>query len=157
MLIIPFPAIVVDILIGVNILQVTLIFIFVLSKIKATDLLLLPKIVLLSMVFGLLVNISAVRLILAKRGDFNGWAIRTVSSLFTSSDEIAGLVAGFIGFIAIISFLLLVIIKVSTRISEVAARFTLDSLPCKQMAIDTEYSCGKISEEEYKTRKENLQ
>jgi len=156
MILIPFPAIVVDIMIAINFIVAILILLNVFYTKKATDLSLLPTIALVSMVFALSVNLSSARLILTKGAEFDGWAIRSVSSLFAGSGGTAGLIAGFIGSIAIISFLVLVITKGSTRISEVAARFALDSLPGKQMAIDAEYSGGKISGEECKARKYDL-
>jgi flagellar biosynthesis protein FlhA len=116
MFLIPFPAIVVDIMIAMNFILVILILLNVFYTKKATDFSLLPTIVLVSMVFSLSVNLSSARLILTKGADFDGRAIRAVSSLFA-----------------------------------------LDSLPGKQMAIDAEYSGGKISEEEYSARKDELQ
>lgn len=74
--------------------------------------------------------------------------IRTFGTFVVGSSGIQGLVIGFIIFIIIIAVQFIVITKGATRVAEVAARFALDALPGKQMAIDSAYSSGNLTEEE---------
>ena len=156
LLIMPIPVLLLDILMSVNLILSFGILVMVVRAQKIKDIPLLPTLVLLSVIYSLAVDISASRLILVKGEEFNGVLIRFVSGLVAGSGEI-GLIVGFIVFIAITAFYVLVIVKGTVRIAEVAARFALDSLPGKQMAIDAEFSAGTISEEEAKARKLELQ
>jgi flagellar biosynthesis protein FlhA len=83
--------------------------------------------------------------------------IRAFSSFVVGSGGTEGLVVGFIIFIVIIAVQAVVITKGATRIAEVAARFALDAMPGKQMAIEAEYNSGAITEEESIARKNDLQ
>jgi flagellar biosynthesis protein FlhA len=83
--------------------------------------------------------------------------IRAFSSFVVGSGGTEGLVVGAIIFVVIIAVQAIVITKGATRVSEVAARFALDGLPGKQMAIDAEYSSNAITEEEARRRKAELQ
>ena len=78
------------------------------------------------------------------------------SSFVTSDDTLAGVMLGFIIFIIIIIIQFVVITKGSTRIAEVTARFTLDAMPGKQMAIDADLNAGLIDEKTARTRREQL-
>jgi len=102
-----------------------------------------------------LIQISFARLILAKGEDFNGRIIRAL--LITNLDGIQKLIAESISFISFMLFSMLVITKGYTRVSEVAARLTLDFCPGKQMAIEAEYDSGTITEEEAIANKNTLQ
>jgi flagellar biosynthesis protein FlhA len=117
----------------------------------------LPTVLLVLTVFSLALNIASTRLILTQGARFNGKMIQAVSPFVVGSGETGGLVVGSIIFIVIIAVQALVITKGSTRISEAAARFMLDSLPGKQMAVDTECSSGTIDQKEAIVRKEALQ
>ncbi|HOX91999.1 MAG TPA: flagellar biosynthesis protein FlhA, partial [Spirochaetales bacterium] len=88
---------------------------------------------------------------------FDGRIIKAFSTFVTGSTGTEGLVIGFIIFIVIIAVQAIVITKGATRIAEVAARFTLDGMQVKQMAIESEYNSGALSEEEAKLRKEEVQ
>ena len=106
---------------------------------------LFPTVLLVSSVFGLALNVSSTRLILGKGANFNGRIIRAFATFVVGTDGQQGLVIGFIIFVILVAVQFMVITKGATRVAEVAARFALDGLPQKQMAIDSEYSSGAIS------------
>jgi len=154
-LFIPFPSLLLDIFWILNFIFVLLILIIVVHVNKANDFSLLPSCLLILTIFSLLIQISYARLILTKGETFDGRIIRFL--LITNLCGIQGLIAESISFISLTIFSIFVITRGCTRVSEVAARFTLDSLPGKQMAIDTEYVSGTITEEEAIARKNDLQ
>jgi flagellar biosynthesis protein FlhA len=157
MIIIPLPTVLLDALMALNLVFSLMVLLIVLYSKKATDFSLFPTVLLVVTVFGLALNISSTRLILTKGARFDGRMIRAFSSFVVGSGGSEGLVVGFIIFIIIIAVQVIVITKGATRISEVAARFTLDSMPGKQMAIEAEFNAGAIGEEEMKNRKADLE
>jgi flagellar biosynthesis protein FlhA len=157
MLIIPLPTVLLDALMAFNLTLSLLVLLIVLYSRKPTDFTLFPTVLLVLTVFSLALNVSSTRLILTQGARFNGKMIKAFSTFVVGSGGTEGLVVGFIIFIVIIAVQAAVITKGSTRISEVAARFMLDSLPGKQMAIDAEYSSGAIDQKEAAARKEALQ
>lgn len=110
-----------------------------------------PTILLITTVFRLSLNISTTRGILSS--GYAGDVIQTFGSFVMGGDP----VVGFIIFIIIVLVNFLVITKGSERVSEVAARFTLDAMPGKQMAIDADLNTGAITDEEAKIRRANVQ
>jgi flagellar biosynthesis protein FlhA len=124
---------------------------------KPTEFSLFPTVLLVTTVFGLALNVSSTRLILIQGAKFNGRMIRAFSSFVVGSSGNDSIVVGFIIFIVIIAVQAVVITKGATRVSEVAARFTLDSMQVKMMAVETEYSSGSITEEEAQERKAQIQ
>ncbi|MDR1506078.1 MAG: flagellar biosynthesis protein FlhA [Treponema sp.] len=157
MLIVPLPTMLLDALMAMNLVLALLILLIVLYTKKATDFSSFPTVLLVSTVFGLALNVSSTRLILTQGEAFNGRMIQAFSSFVVGSGGTEGLVVGFVIFIVIIAVQAVVITKGSTRISEVAARFTLDALPGKQMAIEAAFNAGAITEEESIARKDDLQ
>ena len=157
MFIIPLSTVIIDALMAMNLILSLLILLTVLYNKKPTDFSLFPTVLLVVTVFGLALNISSTRAILTLGSRFNGQMIKAFSTFVVGSGGTGGLVVGFIIFISIIAVQVLVITKGATRVSEVAARFTLDSLPGKQMAIDAELTNGSIDQKEHAVRKENLQ
>jgi flagellar biosynthesis protein FlhA len=157
MLIIPLPTIILDTLQAGNLVLTLLILLIVLYTARALDFSIFPTILLVSTVFSLALNVSSTRLILSQGSEFDGRLIRSFGNFVVGSEGTEGLVIGIIIYIIIIAVQFLVITKGSTRVAEVAARFTLDALPGKQMAIDQEFSSGLISEEEAHQRKTDLQ
>jgi flagellar biosynthesis protein FlhA len=157
MIIIPVPAILLDALLAMNLALGLLILLIVLYTKKATEFSIFPTMLLVSTVFGLALNISTTRLILSKGSNFDVKIIRAFASFVVGSGGTDGLVIGLIIFIVIIAVQAIVITKGATRIAEVAARFTLDGLPGKQMSIDAEYNSGAITEEEAIRRKSEVQ
>lgn len=157
MLIIPLPTVVLDFLMGFNLLFALLMLLIVISTPKAVDFSLFPTLLLISTVLGLALNVSSTRLILTLGEDFDGRMVRAFASFVVGKDGNDGLVSGSIMFIILIAVQAFVITKGSTRVAEVAARFTLDAMPMKQAAVEAEYNSGAITEEEARKRKMEVQ
>lgn len=153
LLILPIPALILDILISLNLLSVLAILTAVFRTKKTDYIASLPTLLLLSTVFSAVVNISAARLILTKGAAFDGWLITAIASLVPGSTKTTGLIAGCVLFIALIAVLLIVITNRAARIVKAATRFSLDALPAKQMTIDCEYNAGTIDQNEAASRK----
>ncbi|MCK5735436.1 MAG: flagellar biosynthesis protein FlhA [Spirochaetaceae bacterium] len=156
MLVIPLPTFILDLLMALNLMLSLLIILLVLYNRDPLEFSLFPTILLISTVFGLALNVSSTRLILGKGADFNGQIVKAFATFVVGSEGSQGLVIGLIIFIILVAVQFMVITKGATRVSEVAARFALDGLPAKQMAIDAEYSSGAINEEEARSRKKHL-
>ena len=157
MFIVPLPTVILDAFMSMNLVVSLIVLLIVLYNKKPTDFMLFPTVLLLVTVFGLALNISSTRLILTQGTRFNGRMIKAFATFVVGSSGTTGLVVGVVIFIAIIAVQKIVITKGATRVSEVAARFTLDGMPQKQMAIDTEYSSGAIDLKEAAAKKEALQ
>ena len=156
MLIIPLPTVILDLLMTMNIVLSLVVILLVLYNADPLEFSLFPTVLLISSVFGLALNVSSTRLILGKGAEFDGAIIRAFATFVVGSEGNQGLVIGLIIFIILVAVQFMVITKGATRVSEVAARFALDGLPAKQMAIDSEYSSGAITEEEARSRKKHL-
>lgn len=111
-----------------------------------------PSLLLITTLLRLALNISSTRLILSN-GGHAGQIIETFGNFVLGGNAIVG----FIVFVIIIIVQFIVITKGAERIAEVAARFTLDAMPGKQMAIDADLSSGLLSEQEAKERRKNIQ
>ena len=157
MLILPLPTVLLDALMAMNLIFSLLVLLIVLYTQRPTEFSLFPTLLLVATVFSLALNVSSTRLILTKGAAFDGRMIRAFSSFVVGSGGNEGIVVGFIIFIVIIAVQAVVITKGATRVSEVAARFTLDSMQVKMMGIETEYSSGSITEEEAQKRKAQVQ
>jgi flagellar biosynthesis protein FlhA len=157
MIILPMPTVLLDALMAINMVFSLLVLLIVLYTQKPTEFSLFPTVLLVATVFSLALNISSTKLILAQGANFNGRMIKAFSSFVVGTDGNKGIVIGLIIFIIIIAVQVVVITKGATRVSEVAARFTLDSMQVKFMAIETEYSSGSITEEEAQKRKAQIQ
>lgn len=155
--IIPLPPFILDILMSFNLVLGILILLIVLYSRDALDFSVFPSILLVSTVFGLALNISSTRLILIQGPNFAGKIVKGFSTFVVGAGGAQGLVIGIIMFSIFIAVQILVITKGATRVSEVAARFALDGMPGKQMAIDAEFSSGVITEEEAQEKKKHLQ
>lgn len=156
MLIIPLPTVILDLLMAINLMLSLLIILLVLYNKDPLEFSLFPTVLLISTVFGLALNVSSTRLILKLGSNFDGAIVRAFATFVVGSEGTQGLVIGLIIFIIIVAVQFMVITKGSSRVSEVAARFALDGLPAKQMAIDSEYSSGAITEDEMRRRKKHL-
>jgi flagellar biosynthesis protein FlhA len=157
MMIIPLPTFLLDTFMAGNLVLSLLIILITLYARRALDFSVFPTLLLVVTIFGLALNVSSTRLILSLGHKFDGKLIRAFASFVVGTKGAEGLVIGFIIFIIIIAVQFIVITKGATRIAEVAARFTLDALPGKQMAIEAEYNSGAISEEEATRKKNDLQ
>ncbi|MDR3019682.1 MAG: flagellar biosynthesis protein FlhA, partial [Treponema sp.] len=157
MVILPLPTFMLDALLAMNLMFSLLVLLIVLYSNKPTEFSLFPTILLVSTVISLALNISSTRLILTMGAKFDGRMIRAFATFVTGSKGTEGIVIGFIIFIVIIAVQAVVITKGATRVSEVAARFTLDSMQPKLMAVETEYSQGAITEEQAQRKKDQIQ
>ena len=111
-----------------------------------------PTLLLIMTLFRLALNITSTRLILLEGPKFSGKVIRTFGEFVVGGNYIVGLIVFTI--IVIIQFI--VITRGAERISEVAARFTLDAMPGKQMSVDADLNAGLITEEEARKRREDI-
>jgi flagellar biosynthesis protein FlhA len=158
MLIIPLPGIILDFLLVVSLALGLIILLTSLSVKEASDFSIFPSLLLISTIFRLALNVSTTRQILSQGAGFNSHIIEAFATFVIGGGSGLGrYVVGFIIFLILTIVQIIVITKGATRISEVAARFTLDALPGKQMAIDTELSSGNINEEEAKRRRKKVQ
>lgn len=140
-----------DFLLLVNISLSIIILLITMYIKEALEFSAFPTILLITTVFRLSLNISTTRGILSE--GYAGRVIETFGNFVMGGDP----VVGFIIFIIIVLVNFLVITKGSERVSEVAARFTLDAMPGKQMAIDADLNTGAITDEEAKIRRANIQ
>ncbi len=154
-MVIPVPSWVLDILLSFNI-TLSLVVLFVsLYLSRPLDFSSYPALLLLTTLLRLALNITSTRLILLY-GDQGLDAAGSVIQAFGTFVLGGNFIVGVIAFVIIMIINFSVITKGSTRIAEVAARFTLDALPGKQMAIDSDLNSGLINEEEAKTRRKDL-
>lgn len=157
MLIIPIPEFFLDFLMSVNLIIAFLIILTVIYAQKAIDFSIFPTVLLASTLFRLAVNVSSTRLILIKGAEFNGKMVRAFGSFVVGSADAGGLVVGFIIFAILTVVQFVIITRGATRVAEVAARFSLDSMPNKYMAIDMDMQNGVIDEAEAIKRRRELQ
>ena len=158
MLIMPLPTLLLDTLMACNLALSLLILLIVLYTKRAIDFNLFPTMLLISTVFGLALNVSSTRLILSQGQNFNGKMVSAFASFVVGGAEgNEGLIVGFVIFIILIAVQAMVITKGASRVAEVAARFTLDSMNSKMMAVDSELNSGAITEEVARQRKIDIQ
>lgn len=151
-IIIPLPPFLLDMMFIVNITMSIMILLMTMYVKDALEFSIFPSLLLITTLFRLALNISSTRLILTKSGEA-GQVIKTFGNFVLSGN----IVVGFIIFLIIVIVNFLVITKGSERVSEVSARFKLDAMPGKQMAIDADLSSGLISEEVARKRRNDTQ
>jgi len=154
-MIIPLPAIVLDLFLSMNITIALLILILSLYTIKATDFSIFPSILLTTTLFRLSLNVASTRLILL-HGDEGPSAAGSVIQSFGQFVVGGNYVVGIVIFVILVLINFMVITKGAGRVAEVAARFTLDAMPGKQMAIDADLNAGLIDEDEARTRRADI-
>ncbi len=152
LLIIPVPAFVLDIMLVLNLAISIMIILSTMYVKKPADFSAFPSLVLLTTIFGLGLNVSSTRLILTQGSGFSGQVIRAFGNFVVSGNYIVGITI----FIILLAIQFLVITKGASRVSEVAARFTLDALPGKQLTINEDLNAGLITEDEARRRREEL-
>ncbi|MGN0166928.1 MAG: flagellar biosynthesis protein FlhA [Acetatifactor sp.] len=151
MLIVPLPAALLDVFMAFNIaIAFTILFVCMFTK-EVLDLSYFPTILLFTTIFRIAMNVSSTRLILTT--GTSGNVVRTFGQFVGGGD----LIVGAIIFIILIMIQFLVINKGSERVAEVTARFTLDAMPGKQMAIDADLNTGAIDDKEAKARRDKIQ
>ncbi len=150
LLLIPLPPFLLDLLLALNITISVLTLLISLYLLKPLDFSSFPTILLITTLFRLGLNVASTRLVLS-----NGYAGNIIEA-FGSFVIQGNYIVGFIIFIILVVINFIVIIKGSTRIAEVTARFTLDALPGKQMSIDADLNAGYIDEQTARQRREQL-
>ncbi|MBU5426548.1 flagellar biosynthesis protein FlhA [Tissierella pigra] len=151
MIIIPVPKGILDFLLSLNISLSLLILLLSMYAEDALQITIFPSLLLLTTLFRLTLNVSTTRGIL-KDADAGG-VVEAFGNFVIGNDA----VVGFIIFLIIVLINFLVITKGAERVSEVAARFTLDAMPGKQMAIDADLNAGLITEDEARQRRKDVQ
>ncbi|GIN37513.1 flagellar biosynthesis protein FlhA [Heyndrickxia oleronia] len=147
MLIIPFPPGLLSFLIIINISLALLVLLTTMNMTEPLQFSVFPTLLLILTLFRLGLNVSTTRSILSK-GEAGG-VVETFGTFVVGGNVIVGLVV----FLILIIINFIVITKGSERVSEVAARFTLDAMPGKQMSIDADLNAGMISEQEARDRR----
>lgn len=151
MMIIPIPVLLLDILIILNISMALMILLIAMNTKEALDFSIFPAILLITTLFRLALNVSTTRNILSHAEA--GEVVATFGS-WVGGGEIA---IGFIVFLILVVVQFIVITKGSERVAEVAARFTLDAMPGKQMSIDADLNAGLINEQQAKARRSKIE
>ncbi|MBB6019362.1 flagellar biosynthesis protein FlhA [Paenibacillus sp. JGP012] len=151
MMILPIPAWLLDMLLVVNISIALMILLVAMNSKEALQFSIFPALLLITTLFRLALNISTTKLILGK-GEA-GAVVATFGS-WIAGGEIA---IGFIVFLILVVVQFIVITKGSERVAEVAARFTLDAMPGKQMSIDADLNAGLINEQQARERRSKIE
>ena len=149
--IVPIPSFLLDILLIFNISVALVILFNCLFVQEVLDMSFFPTLLLFTTIFRISLNVSSTRLIL-NSGD-PGNVVRTFGQFVGGNDMVIGTII----FVILLIVQFVVINKGSERVSEVTARFTLDAMPGKQMAIDADLNTGAITDEEAKKRREKIQ
>ncbi len=152
LLIIPMSPFMLDVMIIINIAVSLMILIISMNIKEALDFSIFPSLLLITTLFRLGINVSSTRNILSRGGEA-GQVIKSFGTFVLQGNVVVGFVIFFI--IVLVQFL--VITKGAERVAEVAARFTLDAMPGKQMAIDADLSSGLINEAQARQRREKIQ
>ena len=152
LLIIPLPAALVDVAIIVNISLSLMILVITMTIHDALEFSIFPSLLLVTTLFRLGINVSTTRNILTNSGS-SGQIIQAFGDFILQGNVVVGMVI----YLIIVLMQFIVITKGAERVSEVAARFTLDAMPGKQMAIDADLNSGLINEQEAKVRREKIQ
>ncbi|SNY05108.1 flagellar biosynthesis protein FlhA [Paractinoplanes atraurantiacus] len=147
MMVVPLPTFLLDLLLAVNITAALLILLTSMFVQKPLDFSVFPALLLVATLFRLALNISATRLVL-RDGDA-GKVIHAFGSFVVGGNLVIGLVI----FLILVIVQMVVVTKGAERVAEVGARFTLDAMPGKQMAIDADLNAGLIDEDQAKKRR----
>jgi flagellar biosynthesis protein FlhA len=152
LLIIPLPTAILDFMFILN-LTISLVILFITMYIKETlEFAIFPSLLLVTTVYRLSLNISSTRSILTN-GGYAGEVVKTFGQFVIQGNIVVGLII----FLILVLVQFIVITKGAERVAEVSARFTLDALPGKQMAIDADLSSGLITEEQARERRSKIQ
>ncbi|HBT16071.1 MAG TPA: flagellar biosynthesis protein FlhA, partial [Firmicutes bacterium] len=151
MFFIPLPSFFLDLFFTLNISLSFLILLLTMNVRKTLEFSVFPSLLLVTTLFRLALNVSSTRLILLD--GFAGLVIKAFGSFVAGNNPIVG----FVIFIILTLINFLVITKGAERVAEVAARFTLDAMPGKQMSIDADLNAGLINEEEARARRREIE
>lgn len=150
-MIVPLPPLLLDVLLSFNLSCAFIVFLLTVYIDKPLDFSVFPSLLLLATLFRLSLNICSTRLILLQ--GYAGKVIQSFGYFVVGGNYIVGMIVFFI--LVIINFI--VITKGATRISEVAARFTLDAMPGRQMSIDADLNAGIITADEARERRKQIE
>ncbi|WP_434006923.1 flagellar biosynthesis protein FlhA [Paenibacillus konkukensis] len=150
MMVVPVPIWLLDVLLIINISIALLIILVGMNTQDALQFSIFPSLLLITTLFRLALNVSTTRNILANAEAGN--VVKTFGSFVAQGN----IVVGFVVFIILVLVQFIVITKGSERVAEVAARFTLDAMPGKQMSIDADLNAGLINEQQAKERREKI-
>lgn len=151
MMIIPLPTMLLDLLLCMNITLALVVVMCAIYNVEALELSVFPSLLLITTLFRLALNVSSTRLILLE--GYAGEVIMSFGNFVVGGNAIVG----FIIFIILIIIQFMVITKGAERVAEVSARFTLDAMPGKQMAIDADLNQGAITDAEASERRKKIQ
>lgn len=151
MMVVPLPTLLLDILIFINLIIALTIILVAMNNKEPLQFSIFPTLLLLTTLFRLALNVSTTRSILTNREA--GQMIETFGEFVVGGSAIIG----FMVFLILIIIQFLVITKGSERVAEVAARFTLDAMPGKQMSIDADLNAGMITEHEARERRVKIE
>jgi len=149
-LLVPLPPLLLDLLLAFNLSITMLLLLVTLSATQPLDFSVFPSVLLLMTLFRLALNVATTRLILLKGSA--GMIVATFGNFVVGGNLVVGLVI----FLILIIIQFVVITRGAGRVSEVAARFTLDAMPGKQVGIDAELNAGTIDETEARRRRQHL-
>jgi flagellar biosynthesis protein FlhA len=150
MLIVPLPSMLLDLFITINISAALAVVVATMYLNKSLDFAAFPSLLLLTTMFRLAINVSVTRLILTK-GDA-GSVVHDFGQFVVGGNVVIGLVI----FLILVVIQFVVVTNGAGRVAEVAARFTLDAMPGKQMAIDADLNAGLITDEQARTRRSEI-
>lgn len=150
MMVVPLPPLLLDLLIAFNLAAAMVILLTSMFVTKALDFSIFPSLLLVATLFRLALNVSATRLVLTD--GYAGKVIESFGHVVVGSSLIVGLVI----FVILVVIQFMVITNGSGRVAEVAARFTLDAMPGKQMSIDADLAAGAITDEEARRRRSEV-
>ncbi|MEN5146190.1 flagellar biosynthesis protein FlhA [Brevundimonas diminuta] len=156
LLILPIPKMLLDLLLAISLVSSVLILMTAVMMKRPLDFAIFPTVLLVSTLYRLGLNLASTRLILSngqEGHDSAGKIIQAFGELMMGGNFIIGVII--FAILLVVNFV--VITKGATRIAEVSARFTLDSMPGKQMAIDADLSAGLINEDQAKLRRKELE
>ncbi len=151
-MIIPLPPMLLDFLLALNITIAITILLIAMYTVKSLDFSIFPSLLLVTTLFRLSLNVASTRLILLHGNEgplAAGMVIKSFGSFVVGGNYVVGMIV----FIILVIINFVVITKGATRIAEVAARFTLDAMPGKQMGVDADLNAGLIDENEAKQRR----
>lgn len=152
LLIVPLSTPILDFMFILNLALSLVILLLTMYVKEALDLAIFPSLLLVTTLMRLALNVSSTRSILRDKG-YAGEVVKTFGQFVIRGDVVVGLVI----FLIIVLVQFIVITKGAERVAEVSARFTLDAMPGKQMAIDADLSSGMISEEQARERRLKIQ
>ncbi len=151
MMIIPLPSFLLDLLLTLNITFALVIIMVAIYNIEPLQFSVFPSLLLIATLFRLALNVSATRLILLD--GYAGEVITAFGSFVVGGNPLVG----FIVFTILVIIQFIVITRGAERVAEVAARFTLDAMPGKQMSIDADLNAGLVTDTEARQRRRNIQ